>query len=143
MNWNMSSRDYNKSQHTFESTKPIRYHMLDSACLYQSRLGPFDVTASNALRSEPTRLNYVDHPSTELFGTAPFKGRNDGPVDVESSLIHGNQFFLSECDRAMVAEHDYFHNRVQLPFPMQPHDVEPQYAVSTRAEYRNTQLNSA
>lgn len=139
---NMNTREYNESAHLYESSKPIRYHVLDSKDLYQSRMGPFDVNASSSLRAAPTRLNHTDYPSTPLFGTAPFKARNAGPVDVESELIQGNSFFVNECDRAMVAEHDYFQNRVQLPYPLSIHDVIPTYGVSTRADFRNNNLNS-
>lgn len=139
---NISSHEYNQSAHLYESTKPIRYHMLDSKDLYQSRMGPYDINASTGLRAIPTRLNHVDYPSTQLFGTAPFKARNAGPVDVESQLIQGNRFFVPECDRAMVTEHDYFQNRVQLPFPLQTHNVITDYGVSTRSQFRNCNLNS-
>ena len=139
---NMSSHEYDESAHLYESSKPIRYHMTDSKELYQSRMGPFDVNASNGLRATPTRLNHTDYPSTPLFGTAPLKARNAGPVDIESQLIQGNRFFLPECDRAMVTEHDYFQNHVQLPFPIATHNVTTEYGVSTRAEFRNNHLNS-
>lgn len=138
--FNVNTRPYDYKSHMIETSKPLRYHLIDSKQLYQNRRGPFDVSVSNELRSAPTRLNYLDIPSTPLYGTAPFKARNAGPVDVETSLIQGNRYETGMCTRPQVEEHLYFENHVQLPFPLQTHDV-VDYGISTRAQYRNTQWN--
>jgi hypothetical protein len=50
-----------------------------------------NIDASVTLRAKPTRSNNLDDiPSTELMGTAPYKGLRDGPIDVESQLIYGS-----------------------------------------------------
>ena len=135
--WNVNTREYDRKSHAIETSKPLRYHVINSTQLYQNRLGMFDVTASNELRSSATRLNHQHFPSTPLYGTAPFKARNAGPVDVESSLIQGNRYETGMCTRPQVEEHLYFENHVQLPFPMKTHDV-VDYGISTRAQCRNT-----
>ena len=136
----MNSRPYDHESHAIETSKPLRYHLTDTMQLFQNRPGPFDVSASNGLRSAPTRLNDQDTPSTPLYGTAPFKARNAGPVDIESSLIQGNRHETGMCTRPQVEEHLYFENHIQLPFPIKTHGV-VDYGISTRAQHRNTQWN--
>lgn len=135
--WNVNTREYDHKSHAIETSKPLRYHLMDSEQLQQNRMGPFDIITSNELRSAPTRLNHQDIPSTPLYGTAPFKARNAGPVDIESSLIQGNRYETGMCTRPQVEEHLYFENHVQLPFPMKTHDI-VDYGISTRAQIKNT-----
>ena len=121
--------------HTINSTKPLRYHMPEISSLYQSRQGLRDIDIESNFRSKPTRLNEVgDAPSTELFGTAPLKARNDGPVDVESMLFHGQT--RVEC---APREQGVF-DRIELPAPMQTHYHDTIGNVSTRTNYRNLNL---
>lgn len=120
--------------YTINSTKPLRYHMPDVDNLYQSRQGLRDIDIESNFRSQPTRLNEVDTPSAELFGTAPLKARNDGPVDVESMLFHGQ----TRVDCAP-REQGVF-DRVELPTPMQTHYSDTIGNVSTRSNYRNLNL---
>ena len=134
----MNTREYDHKTHAIETSKPMRYHMLDSAQLQQNRIGPFDITASNELRSAPTRLNYQDIPSTPLYGTAPFKARNAGPVDIESTLFHGERF--EGCNKPFIEEHLYFDNRISLPVPLTTNQVIPANPESTRVAYRNQQM---
>jgi hypothetical protein len=120
--------------HTINSTKPLRYHMPEVSSLYQSRQGLRDIDIETNVRSQPTRLNEVDVPSAELFGTAPLKARNDGPVDVESMLFHGQT--RVEC----ASREQPLFDRLKLPVPMQTHFHDTIGNVSTRTNYRNLNL---
>jgi hypothetical protein len=120
--------------HTINSTKPLRYHMPEVSSLYQSRQGLRDIDIETNFRSQPTRLNEVDVPSAELFGTAPLKARNDGPVDVESMLFHGQT--RVEC----ASREQPLFDRLELPVPMQTHFHDTIGNVSTRTNYRNLNL---
>lgn len=117
--------------HAMNSAKPLRYHMPDLNLL-TSRIGPLDIDADP--RAQPTRLNEIGAPSTELFGTAPLKARNDGPVDVESMLFQGQT--RGECPPR---EQPLF-DRIMLPTPMRPHYHDTIGNESTRASYRNLNL---
>jgi hypothetical protein len=120
--------------HAINSAKPLRYHMPVHSDLFQSRQGIRDIDIETNIRAQPTRLNELEFPSAELFGTAPLKARNDGPVDVESMLFQGQT--RVEC---MPREQPLF-DRLVLPTPMQTHYHDTIGNESTRANYRNLNL---
>lgn len=129
--------------HIINSTKPLKYRIMDNATFSQNRYLEYanniqNVDTGSRLRAEPTRLNEVDYPTTELYGTAPFKARNAGPVDIESTLFHGERF--EGCNRPFTEEHKYFDNRISLPIPMQINQEIPTIPESTRVMYRNEQI---
>lgn len=129
--------------HTINSTKPLKYRIMDNAVFSQNRYLEYannlqSIDASSRLRAEPTRLNEIDYPTTELYGTAPFKARNAGPVDIESTLFHGERF--EGCNKPFTEEHRYFDNRISLPVPLTTNKVIPANPESTRVMYRNQQM---
>jgi hypothetical protein len=129
--------------HTINSTKPLKYRIMDNATFSQNRYLEYannlhDIDANSSLRAEPTRLNELDYPTTELYGTAPFKARNAGPVDIESTLLYGERF--EGCNKPFTEEHRYFDNRISLPVPLQTPPVMSTNPESTRVLYRNEQM---
>jgi len=129
--------------HTLNSTKPLKYRIMDNATFSQNRHLEYannlqSIDMGSRLRAEPTRLNELDYPTTELYGTAPFKARNAGPVDIESTLFHGEHF--EGCNKPFTEEHRYFDNRVSLPVPLPTNQVVNTNPESTRVMYRNNQM---
>eukprot|EP00976_Prorocentrum_cordatum_P013326 265988-Prorocentrum_minimum.AAC.12 len=97
-NWNECTRpmcdasSYESRAHAVNTRKPLQYFTSYQHPQVPTHTGPYDVQAETALRSNPTRLNEGDHPSTELFGTAPLKRRHNGnptTTDQETRLMYG------------------------------------------------------
>ena len=95
-----------------------------------------DITDENVIRSQPTRLNEVFRDNVVLEGTAPFKGRHDGPVDDESSLLFGE--YHNDCIRRYAIEDPLYGDRFIDAYKLTPQTPLPnQVGVSTRNMYRN------
>jgi hypothetical protein len=95
-----------------------------------------DVSQESTLRAQPTRLNEIFRDNTVLQGTAPFKARNDGPIDDESALIFGE--YHNDCVRKDAIEDPQFGQRFIDTHQMETHIPLPnQVGVSTRNLYRN------
>jgi hypothetical protein len=124
--------------HTINSEKPLKYHSEFSQSRYFNT--PLSIDTSNNLRAQPTRLNEIDVPSTDLYGTAPLKLRT-GPIDVESGLLQGDTNH-AKCGKHTVEEHPFFENHVRVPTDMYPVKVENTVrgGTSTRNTYKNTQI---
>lgn len=124
--------------HSVNSEKPMRYHMQKSPSQYFNY--PHNIETDSKLRSQPTRLNEIEYPSIALFGTAPLQARNAGPVDVESSLLHGDVGYYDTCVKPLVEEYEYFKNHIILPGHISNSNmVEDKQRVgeSTRNTYKN------
>lgn len=102
-----------------------------------------------SLRSQPTRLNEIYDINTEIFGTAPFKGRNDGPVDVESELLHRIDTHTDFKKQAVIEDpvfstynnsNDLFYKGTDT-YKTIPGVISELTSASTRNEYRNTRIN--
>ena len=90
-----------------------------------------NISASNDLRMKPTRLNYINRPQTELYGTAPFKGKNNsGVIDVDSELRYAE--YAQHCNRSL-SERTWETNEY-INAPLAVEQIRPH---STRAELRN------
>ena len=134
--------------HTINSELPMRYRMVDNVNISQNKYMEYPNSLQNidtlsSLRSKPTRLNEVERENTMLYGTAPLQARNDGPIDVESSLFHGSVgSYGGACMKPMVSEYAYFTNRVQHPVPIAPVVVEQtrRGGESTRNVYKNINM---
>ena len=95
-----------------------------------------DVSQENSLRAQPTRLNEIFRDNTVLQGTAPFKARNDGPIDDESALLFGE--YQNDCVRKDANEDTQFGQRFIDTYQLETHTPLPnQVGVSTRNLYRN------
>ena len=132
--------------HTIHSEKPMRYRMIDNTNISQNKYMEYpnsinSIDTSSDLRSRPTRLNEF-MPSTPLYGTAPLKARNAGPIDVESELLHGGVGYFDVCRKPLIEEHLYFDNNIKLPVDTAPIMVEDTVrgGDSTRNMYKNTQI---
>lgn len=123
--------------HTINSEKPMRFHQEFSQARYFNTESSIDT--SNDLRAQPTRLNEIDLPYTDLFGTAPLRLRT-GPIDVESGLLHGETNH-ARCGKYGLEEHPFFEEHVQLPnqIPVVVEDT-VRGGSSTRNMYKNTQI---
>ena len=124
--------------HTVNSEKPLRYRSEFSRSKYFNT--PMNIDKSNDLRARPTRLNEIEVPYTDLYGTAPLKLRT-GPIDVESGLLQGDTNH-AKCGKHTVEEHPFFDNNVRIPVEMYPVVVEDTVrgGSSTRNLYKNTQI---
>lgn len=138
--------------HAINSERPLRYRMVDHTHISQNKYMEYPnslqhIDTNSSLRARPTRLNEGDHDHTMLYGTAPLMARNAGPVDVESSLLHGHVGSAGggSCVKPVVAEYTYFDNIVKHPVPILPVVVEQSTrgGVSTRNVYKNTNLLNA
>lgn len=94
-----------------------------SNCNKQFHTGPVQVGTLNTMTdSVPTRVwSHGDRPSTELFGTAPYRGRGDGELlspDVSNRLARQPAYW-KECTRPLSEQpwnrYDYiaFPNRAE------------------------------
>jgi hypothetical protein len=131
--------DENVKEYDIRSQQPIRYIMNpNTSTKYLEYPHQFSIDKDSKLRHAPTRLNYHDYESTSLYGTAPFKGRNDGPVDVESSLLHGTKQ-NDTCNRLLIEtpiiKSGYVFDVLNTNIPLRVQGEE--LWKSTRNEYRN------
>lgn len=152
MQLNQQSRLYYDADetraHTINSERPMQYRIMDNVNITQNKYMEYPNSLQNidtlsSLRSKPTRLNEGDRDTTMLYGTAPLQARNDGPVDVESSLLYGEvPSYGGACMKPTVAEYEYFTNMIQHPVPIAPVVVEQtrRGGESTRNVYKNTNL---
>lgn len=87
-----------KRSYEIKSKKPMQYITdPEVSTRFFNFASRFEVDTGSDLRVKSTRSNEIGKVTTEMYGTAPFKGRNDGPVDTESSLRHGLQ--VNTCNR--------------------------------------------
>jgi hypothetical protein len=133
--------------HTINSKRPMQYRIIDHTEISQNMYMEYpnslqDIDVNTTLRSKPTRLNEIEYATTMLFGTAPLKARNAGPIDVESSLFHGDIGIIGGCTRPMLEEYDFFDKLIQNPIQNLPIVVEKNTrgGESTRNVYKNTKL---
>lgn len=90
-----------------------------------------NIDVDSQLRMAPTRLNFIDRPSTELYGTAPYKLHGQSPiVDVESSLRYPvyNQYCNNNITETRFDTFDYINDSVKV-------DIR---ARSSRVDFRNS-----
>ena len=96
MNQGRALYDENIMEHkNVMSTKSVKY-VTDTFGTNRSlrESAPESISVSSQLRMQPTRLNYIDRPETELFGTAPYKTLGHRcEVDTESMLRNGDTSF--------------------------------------------------
>jgi hypothetical protein len=90
-----------------------------------------NIDVDSQLRMAPTRLNYLNRPETELYGTAPYKLRGQSPlVDVESQLRYPsyNQYCNSKLTEERFDTFDFINDPVSIDFR----------ARSSRVDLRNS-----
>ena len=97
---------------------------------------PESINVSSDLRMRPTRLNNIDRPQTELFGTAPYKSLGHrNAVDVESELMFSE--YSNPCNRVITERNwetqDFINDILPVDTALR--------ASSTRVELRNTYSN--
>ena len=102
-------------------------------------VGATEVEASNHLRTQATRLNSLDFPSTELYGTAPYMSQGVHDPEASNALRFGDGPRTSQLARGDLSTVDFtgytFYSLQQCPLPR----VEPgqRGGASTRADLRN------
>ena len=119
--------------------KPMKYVtnlLSDSRALSEPH--PNNIDKSTDLRMKPTRLNYYNRPEGELYGTAPFEGRDARSfVDVESFLRNSESFM--GCNRNLTERtwetQDFLNTPLSVDTGLRP--------TSTRANLRNEYCNVA
>lgn len=122
-------------EYTIKSTKPLRFIMdPHTSTRYLEHPNQFSVDQDTKLRQAPTRLNENDYATTSLYGTAPFKGRNDGPVDVESYLFHGQQ--NDTCNKRLVENSRHDNPNLQYGIPLKT--IDDTLYKSSRNDNRNS-----
>ena len=91
------------SQQTLKQSRPMRYMtetLRDDRAVRHTH--PDSIDASTELRMNPTRLNYVNRDSCEMYGTAPLRmGRVASDVDIESDLRFAEHHKLSDEDKIL------------------------------------------
>ena len=102
-------------------------------------VGSSEVDASSTLRTRPTRLNSLDFPSAELYGTAPFMSQGVHDPEASNALRFGDGPRTSQDARGDLSTVDFsaytFYSLQQCPLPR----VEPgqRGGSSTRSDLRN------
>lgn len=124
-----------KQNQQIYSQTPLRYLTSEiNQNRYLEHPSMIDIQEENEIRSKPTRLNEIIRDNVVLTGTAPFKARNDGPIDDESELFFGE--FNADCIRPYTIEHvdNRFLNETSMT-TIVPNEVPS--GISTRNLYRN------
>ena len=121
---------------TIYAEMPMKYITSDiSKSRFLEHGNMADISIEDELRAQPTRLNENVRDNVFLSGTAPYKGLNDGPIDVDTSLRFSETSTNDVCIRQAGVINDY---PFLDPFSMKIHDpIENPFGVSTRVEYRN------
>ena len=136
--------------HRINSEKQVRWYTDDLSTNKTLQYGNSikSIDEDNKLRAAPTRLNELYDVNTELYGTAPLKSLNDGPIDVESNLFHS--YNNTDFRKPFVTESDYYamyrnnNEHINKSIDMyHPTVVERDEILtkSTRNEYRNMRIN--
>lgn len=154
MELNQQSRlfyDQDETQyHRINSEKQIRWYTDDISMnkTLQYGNGIKSIDEDSNLRAAPTRLNEIYDVNTQLYGTAPLKSRNDGPIDVESELFHS--YNNTDFRKPFVVESDYYaiyrnnnehiNKGIDLYCPTVV-ETDELLTQSTRNAYRNMRIN--
>lgn len=154
MELNQQSRlfyDQDETQyHRINSEKQIRWYTddisMNKTLQYGNSIKSIDEDSN--LRAAPTRLNEIYDVNTQLYGTAPLKSRNDGPIDVESELFHS--YNNTDFRKPFVVESDYYaiyrnnnehiNKGIDLYCPTVV-ETDELLTQSTRNAYRNMRIN--
>lgn len=121
---------------TQKSVKYVTNVLSDSRALNEPH--PDDIDKSSDLRMKPTRLNYYNRPESELYGTAPYEGRDARPfVDTESFLR--NSEYSIGCNRHLTERTWETQDFINIPLSVDT-GLRPS---STRANLRNEYCNVA
>lgn len=122
-----------------QSEMPLKYLTDDiNKARYLENPNMMDVNSETDLRMKPTRLNEIFRDNIFLTGTAPFKARNDGPIDSESDLIFGDNVDTGGCVRRDLMESNMFDHVFLDPFKLKTKEPNDNLnSIGTRTEYRN------
>ena len=119
--------------------KPLKY--ITDAIVADRKthfLHPESVDTSSELRQTPTNLNYVDQgrTSTELYGTAPYRGQNRkiDKVDTESELLFGIPMKFDVCNKHLTETEFVSSDQIESSIVI---DTDLR-SISTRSDLRNT-----
>ena len=154
MQLNQQTRIYydkdEENYHRINSERQVRWYTddlsMNKTLQYGNSIKSIDDDIN--LQWKPTRLNEIYSMNTELFGTAPFKARNDGPVDVESNLFHS--YNNTDFNKVHVEENPYFSeyrndneylSKNLSVYKQNVYENENILSKSTRNDYRNLRIN--
>tara|TARA_Y100000389_G_scaffold53448_1_gene49319 strand:- start:432 stop:842 length:411 start_codon:yes stop_codon:yes gene_type:complete len=136
MNLNQSTRTFYDADefraHNINSESPLKYTTTNPPTRYFTHeVGVVDT------RPALTRMNEVDYPSTELFGTAPYQLHGSPYAAKEATLIQGKH---TTKTKFATEEHPFFERNVFHPNHVSANVPINTTGMSTRNVYRNVKF---